>query len=143
SSLVFIAACGENQEGNAEENGGSEVSDYPNETITLIVPFGPGGGTDIGARDLVPYVEEELGVDIEITNIDGGGGWVGWNRLVNADPDGYTLGYLNTPNIISGYMNPELERSHDLDSFTTISTHVSDPAVVAVNEDEDRFQTFE
>src|SRR5690625_3997890 len=94
SFFIFLTACGEEQ-GDQGEHSENTAADYPNDTITLIVSFGPGGGTDIGARDLVPYVEEELGVDIHIQNIDGGGGWVGWNDLVNAEPDGYTLGYLN------------------------------------------------
>ncbi|SFD87289.1 Tripartite-type tricarboxylate transporter, receptor component TctC [Lentibacillus persicus] len=131
---IFLAACG-------NESSGAES--YPNKPIELIVPYAPGGGTDLGARELEPYIEDELGVSIEIINKEGAGGWAGWTDLINANPDGYTLGYLNTPNLTTGYLNPELERGEDLDSFSYISNHVSDPLVLAVNKDDDRFETVE
>lgn len=163
--IAVLAACGGNQQetsGNQKQNDTAQQPstsdssndssenqndsaniDFPTEPITLIVSFGAGGGTDLGARVLVQYVEEELGVPISIVNKAGGGGWVGWTDLVNAKPDGYTIGYLNTPNLITGYMNPELGREHTVESFTTIGNHVTDGGVIAVRADDDRFATIE
>lgn len=141
----FLAACsqgGEEASGSSESSSSAE-SDFPTEPITVIVSFSPGGGTDVGARILLPYVEEELGVPITVVNKPGGGGWVGWNELVNAEPNGYTIGYLNTPNLITGYLNPELNRDNTLDDFDLIANHVTDYGAIAVAADDDRFETIE
>ncbi len=115
---------------------------FPTRPITLIVSFSPGGGTDIGARLLVPHVEKLLGQPITVVNKPGGGGWVGWTELVGADPDGYTIGYLNTPALQTGYLNPELANPHDLGDFSFITNHVWDPGVIAVRADSP-FMTME
>lgn len=115
---------------------------YPTRPITLIVSFAAGGGTDIGARLLVPHVEALLGQPITVINVTGGGGWVGWTRLATAAPDGYTIGYLNTPAIQVGYLNPELANPHNLESFSAIVNHVFDIGIIAVRADSP-FMTME
>nr|WP_285874560.1 tripartite tricarboxylate transporter substrate binding protein [Halalkalibacter oceani] len=148
--MVILSACGGDSQssGGEVENDGNQgttvsESDFPKKPITLIVSFSAGGGTDLGARLLASYIEEDLGVPVSVVNKPGGGGWVGWTDLVNANPDGYTIGYLNTPNLITGYMNPELGRNEDLDSFTTIGNHMTDPGVIAIRRDDDRFSTLD
>ncbi len=152
--MLILSACGggsqpstSGQEGKAANNENGEVkateSDFPKKPITLIVSFAAGGGTDLGARLLASYIEEDLGVPVSVVNKPGGGGWVGWTDLVNAKPDGYTIGYLNTPNLITGYMNPELGRNHDLDSFTMIGNHMTDPGVIAIRANDERFSTLD
>jgi len=111
------------------------VAPFPTRPITLIVSFAAGGGTDIGARLLVPHVEELLGQPITVVNIAGGGGWVGWTELVRAEPDGYTIGYLNTPALQVGYLNPDLANPYNLGDFSFITNHVWDPGVIAVTAD--------
>src|SRR5699024_3484115 len=109
-SIGMLVACSDSDSGASSGN-----DDFPEGPIKLIVPWSAGGGTDTGARVLQSYLEDELGVDISVENIEGGGGWVGWNQLANSDPDGYTIGYANSPHIITGYLNPELKRDKDLD----------------------------
>src|SRR5699024_7599652 len=111
--------------------------------ITLIVPWSAGGGTDTGTRVLQPYLEDELGVNVNVVNRTGGGGWVGWNELTNANPDGYTLAIANSPHVITGYMNPALERDKSLEDFTTLGRHVIDPDTISIRPDEDRFTNIE
>ena len=123
---------------NAQQPSG-QSEDFPTDTITLIVAFSPGGETDTGARILAPYVEKELGVALNIVNKSGAGGWVGWAELVNSKPDGYTIGYVNTPNLITGYLNPSANRKENLDSFAFIANHVTDAGAIAIRVDEDRF----
>ncbi len=115
---------------------------YPDKPITVIVAFGAGGNTDVGARILLPYVEKELGVPLTIVNKPGGGGWVGWTRLVNAKKDGYTIGYINTPNLITGYLDPQFKRNKSLDDFALIANHVTDYGCISINKDEKRFSNI-
>src|SRR5699024_2977583 len=61
------------------------------ENITLSVPWGAGGDTDIIARTVNKYLEEELDTTIVTQNIGGGGGVIGGQEGLTADPDGYTL----------------------------------------------------
>jgi tripartite-type tricarboxylate transporter receptor subunit TctC len=117
----------------------AEKEKFPVRPINLIISYAAGGGTDVGARMLMPYVEKELGVPINIINKPGGGGWVGWTDLANAKPDGYTIGYINTPNFMTGYLDPKMKRKENLDTFTPIANHITDPGAIAIRRDEKRF----
>jgi tripartite-type tricarboxylate transporter receptor subunit TctC len=64
---------------------------YPAKTIKLIVPFGPGGPTDVAARTVAQIVQSALGQSVVIENRPGAGGATGTKAAAGADPDGYTL----------------------------------------------------
>jgi tripartite-type tricarboxylate transporter receptor subunit TctC len=68
------------------------TSKYPDKPITIIVPFSPGGGSDIVARALEKTAIQHLGQPLIVVNKPGGGGTIGWNELASANPDGYTIG---------------------------------------------------
>lgn len=68
------------------------LAQYPDRPITFIIPYGPGGGTDISGRALAVELEKLLGQPVVVENVEGGGGAVGLTGLYNADPDGYTIG---------------------------------------------------
>ena len=108
---------------------------YPERNVTLIVPYGAGGGTDITARLLAKDLEAVLGKPVTVENRAGGGGWVGWGALAAAKPDGYILGYLNVPSMYAGYLDPAIGRKETLDSFTPLMNHVLDFNVWAVKAD--------
>jgi tripartite-type tricarboxylate transporter receptor subunit TctC len=99
---------------------------YPERGLTLIVPYGAGGGTDVTARLLAKDVEPLLGKPVTVENRAGGGGWVGWGALAAAKPDGYTIGYLNVPSMYAGYLDPQYKRKERLESFTPLMNHVID-----------------
>ncbi|MFC0272080.1 tripartite tricarboxylate transporter substrate binding protein [Metabacillus herbersteinensis] len=140
---LSLAACNSGgQTASSKKEAGSGEDNFPNKPITLIVSYDAGGGTDSGARVLMPYVEKELGVAVNVVNKPGGSGWIGWGELARAKPDGYTIGYINSPNIITGYLDPKFKREENLDSFSMIANHVTDPGVIAIRSDEDRFSNI-
>lgn len=80
---------------------GSVQADYPEKPISYVIPFNPGGESDITARFQEPILEEILGVSVNVSHRPGGGGAVAWSEFQNnAEPDGYELIGVNIPHII-------------------------------------------
>ncbi len=67
---------------------------YPNRPITLVCPWGAGGGTDATARIVAAVLEKDLGQPFNVVNRTGGSGVVGHSAIATAAPDGYTLGII-------------------------------------------------
>src|SRR5437868_11465418 len=76
---------------------------YPERPITMLIAYPPGGGTDLVGRALAPYIEKYLGAGAKIVvlNRAGAGGEVGFAALANSAPDGYTIGFVNTPPLLT------------------------------------------
>lgn len=88
-SLLFtLVACGGNGD---QDSDGEKALDWPKKTITIIVPYSAGGGSDLMARAVGERLSEELGVPVIIEDMPGGSGGVGMANLAVAKPDGYTL----------------------------------------------------
>lgn len=80
----------------------SAYAEYPDKPITYIIPFNPGGESDITARLQEPVLEKMLGVAVNVTHKPGGGGAVGWSEFQRtAKPDGYSIIGVNIPHIIA------------------------------------------
>ena len=76
------------------------AADFPQRPVTIVVPWGAGGGSDIIARALSKPLEQELGKPIVIVNKPGGGGTVGASFVAHSRPDGYTIGLINNTGLI-------------------------------------------
>src|SRR5256884_8469014 len=72
----------------------SAFAAYPERPITLIVPWGAGGGTDATARIIGTLLEKELGQPVNVVNRTGGSGVVGHAAIASAPADGYTIGLI-------------------------------------------------
>jgi len=68
------------------------AADYPSRPITLICPWGAGGGTDAVSRIIATLLKQDLGVPVNVVNRTGGSGAVGHTAMATAKPDGYTIG---------------------------------------------------
>jgi len=106
---------------------------WPERPLQLIVPFAAGGGTDISARTMAQFLERELGQPVVVQNRPGAGGEIGLSAIADARPDGYTIGIINTPGIVT----IPIERSPrwSLASFTFIAGVVEEPTTFAVHPD--------
>ena len=77
---------------------------YPNRPVKIIVPFGPGGFTDVAARILQKELAPALGQSIIIENKPGAGSTIGTAEVAKANPDGYTLVMISTAHVISPHL---------------------------------------
>ncbi|PSL46893.1 tripartite-type tricarboxylate transporter receptor subunit TctC [Salsuginibacillus halophilus] len=142
-AMSLIAACGDDTGGESadgEENGEDAAANYPEENVTMIVPFSAGGTTDVNARLIEDHWSNHFDTNLVIEYREGAGGEVGFTALGDADADGYTIGNINVPHI---YLQPEgRDTDFDLDSFAYTSRLVSDPQLLAVHEDSE-FETLD
>lgn len=69
-------------------------AEYPERSISVMVPFGAGGGTDVPARFFAAEMEKILGQNLVVSNVSGAGGTVGATQLSKAKADGYSLGFM-------------------------------------------------
>jgi tripartite-type tricarboxylate transporter receptor subunit TctC len=81
---------------------------FPGKDITLVVPWGAGGGTDVFARILVKNAKKHLGVNVNVVNRTGGMGAIGMASVATARPDGYTVGMVTFQ--LSAYRNQGLDK---------------------------------
>ncbi len=115
---------------------------YPQHPINLVVAYGPGGGTDLIARALAPYIEKYLGNNarIVVMNRPGAGGEIGFAEVARAKPDGYTIGFINTPNLLT--IPIERKSQYHWTDFDLIGNLIDDPDSFAVNTEKSDIKTL-
>src|SRR5687767_15863698 len=105
---------------------------YPERPITVVVPWGAGGGTDAVARVLAALLEKDLGQPVSVVNRTGGSGVVGHHAIASAPADGYTIGILT---IEIGMMHHMKLTELTGMSYTPLALVNGDPAAVQVRAD--------
>lgn len=104
--------------------GAVRAQAWPSRTITLVVPFAPGGGTDTFARPFAAKLSQELGQQVVIDNRAGAGGTVGAAIVAKTKPDGYTflLGSVHHAVAVTAYKQLPYDLQKDLVAVTSVAS---------------------
>ncbi|MBM3537584.1 MAG: tripartite tricarboxylate transporter substrate binding protein, partial [Alphaproteobacteria bacterium] len=95
----------------------------PGKSITLIVPYAPGGVTDTGARLMAAGLEPELKTSVQVVNKAGAASQLALTELVRSTPDGYTLSYAVLPTVTTHYLDPARQAIYTRTNFQPIGMH--------------------
>lgn len=110
----------------------ASAQNYPNRPITMVVPWGAGGGTDATGRIIASLLEKELGQPVTVVNRTGGSGVVGHSAIATAAPDGYTIGVAT---VEIGMMHWQGLTELTGASYTPLGLVNADPAGIQVRTD--------
>jgi tripartite-type tricarboxylate transporter receptor subunit TctC len=105
---------------------------YPSKPIRMVVPFAPGGGTDVIARYVATGMTESLGRQVVVDNRAGANGIVGTDIVAHSAPDGYTLLFVSSPHSVNPSLYPKLPYD-TLRDFAPVSMVALSPYVLVVN----------
>ena len=103
---------------------------YPAKPVTFVVPFPPGGRTDLTARAVGQFLKDELGQPVVIVNKPGASGVLGAKEVAAAAPDGYTLGFFSTGFLTTQYTVPT---PTDVREYELVALINFDPAAIAAS----------
>jgi len=87
----------------------ASAQDWPSRTVRIVVPNGPGGGTDIVSRILADSLSKSLGASFVVENKPGAGTTIGAASVAKAEPDGYTMLMMSNAHAVSGAGHPNLK----------------------------------
>ena len=115
--------------------GAAAAQDFPNRSITVVVPFPAGGPSDVVARIVADQMAKGLGQSLVIENVGGAGGTLGSGRVASAAPDGYTLlaGSMGS-HVAAPVLTPNIKYDSTRD-FIPIGPTAHSPAVIVARKD--------
>ncbi|MDS1137450.1 tripartite tricarboxylate transporter substrate binding protein [Nitratireductor indicus] len=109
------------------------MAEYPEKPVEMVVPYAPGGSTDVLARKFAQYAEKYLGKPMVVVNKPGAGGQLGFTAISTAKADGYTIGWINSGIITNAITRPDVKFS--VDTYDMVANLVTDPGVLSVTGD--------
>ena len=110
----------------------AQAQNWPDRPIKIVVPFGPGGFTDVAARILQKELGASLGQPVIIENKPGAGSTIGTAEVANAKPDGYTLAMISTTHVISPHLYKQMPYD-PIKGFTPVMKLAEGPYVLVVH----------
>jgi tripartite-type tricarboxylate transporter receptor subunit TctC len=136
---LTLAACG--GAGGGGGGGDAEAEAYPEDDITIIVPFSAGGPTDTVTRLVAEPMAEELGGSVVVQNVEGAGGTIAAGQVANAQPDGYTVLMHHIGMSTAPSLYPDLAFD-PLEDFKTVGLVTEVPMTIVARPDLEP-ETFE
>jgi tripartite-type tricarboxylate transporter receptor subunit TctC len=109
----------------------AQVGTYPNKSIRMVVPYPPGGPTDLTARVVAAEMSKTLGQSIIVDNKPGASGMIGAEVVARAEPDGYTFLANASLHVINPHLYPDM-RFDALKDFVPITQLAAVPLVLVV-----------
>jgi tripartite-type tricarboxylate transporter receptor subunit TctC len=106
---------------------------YPTKPVRMIIPFPPGGGSDVTGRVVATALGERLGTQVIVDNRGGAGGIIGSETAANAAADGYTLLLVSLAHTVNPWLYDLKNRYHPINSFAPVTAIAASPVVLAVN----------
>ncbi len=122
--LCALAVCGITCQASAWQ---------PSADVKVIVAYKAGSGTDTGARVLSSMAEKYIGKPLVINNLPGADGKIGWTALIQAKPDGQTIGFINLPTFTT--LATQQNAPFSVKDVIPVCNHLTETAVVVVNAD--------
>ncbi len=109
------------------------AQDYPVKPIRMIIPFPPGGGSDVAGRVVAAALSDRLGRQVIVDNRPGAGGIIGTELAANAPKDGYTLLMVSLAHMVTPWLHDLKGRYDPLKSFAPVALIAASPVVLVVN----------
>ncbi len=131
--LMAIQCLGRPQLGLAGAELGALSMSFPHKPLTLVVPFPPGGSSDVLGRKIADELSKRLGQPVIVENKAGAGGTVGARYVAQAEPDGHTLGLGVTGSHAISFSLWDNPPYNPVEDFVAVSLIVSAPLVLVVN----------
>lgn len=125
ATLLTVTAC--------SNGGGGGDAEFPEKTITWVVPYAAGGNTDSISRVVAESMGEALGQEVVVENREGGSGAIGTQHLANTTPDGYTIGLFTTGTLVVTPLVNNLGYTHE--DFDNIGLIARQPVLFLVMPD--------
>ena len=107
--------------------------EYPTKPIRMIIPFPPGGGSDVAGRVVAAALSERLGRQFIVDNRPGAGGIIGTELAANAPKDGYTLLMVSLAHTVTPWLHDLKGRYDTIKSFAPVAPIAASPVVLVVN----------
>src|ERR1700741_350062 len=109
------------------------AQNYPSKPIRMIIPFPPGGGSDVAGRVVANVLTERLGKQVIVDNRAGAGGVIGSELAANAPKDGYTLLMVSLAHTVNPWLYDLNGRYDPIKSFTPVAMIAASPVIMVVH----------